>query len=182
MDTIVADERSRQNHNENDHDDDDDGTAATPTLSLPAYWNKHMMSKKSTPNHPPLATDDGSLVLLPSSSSSSSSLRQQHHHKKYEASFRKEFVLLTNRISKQQRGEKLTKVALLCMVSYLLFTSFMWWDTPDTTTYIFERTSLLFFILIAQSAGIVNSSIAIFHRERALLQRERAKKMYRYVR
>ena len=65
-------------------------------------------------------------------------------------------------LSKQQRGEKLTKVALLCMVSYLLFTSFMWWDTPDTTTYIFERTSLLFFILIAQSAGIVNSSIAIF--------------------
>merc|ERR1712028_107094 len=109
------------------------------------------------------------------------SLRQQHHHKKYEASFRKEFVLLTNRISKQQRGEKLTKVALLCMVSYLLFTSFMWWDTPDTTTYIFERTSLLFFILIAQSAGIVNSSIAIFHRERALLQRERAKKMYRVL-
>lgn len=67
------------------------------------------------------------------------------------------------------------------MVTYLVFTSFMWWDTPDDISHIFERTSLLFFILIAQGAGIVNSSIAIFHRERALLQRERAKKMYRVL-
>ena len=36
------------------------------------------------------------------------------------STFRKEFALLTNRISKQQmRAEKLTKVSFLCMLSYL---------------------------------------------------------------
>jgi len=36
-------------------------------------------------------------------------------------------------------------------------------------------------MLIAQANGIVSSSIAVFNRERALLRRERAKKMYRVL-
>jgi ABC-type multidrug transport system permease subunit len=49
---------------------------------------------------------------------------------------------------------------------------------PNSTGWIFERNSLLFFMLIAQSNGIVIAAVTVFQRERALLQRERAKKMY----
>jgi len=52
------------------------------------------------------------------------------------------------------------------------------WRMPDTTGWIFERNSLLFFMVIAQANGIVISAVTVFQRERALLQRERAKKMY----
>ena len=49
---------------------------------------------------------------------------------------------------------------------------------PDTTAWIFERNSLLFFIIIAQANGVVISAVTLFQRERAVLRRERAKKMY----
>ena len=44
-----------------------------------------------------------------------------------------------------------------------------------------EWNSLIFFMLIAQGNGIVLSSITAFNRERALMRRERAKKMYRVL-
>jgi ABC-type multidrug transport system permease subunit len=63
-------------------------------------------------------------------------------------------------------------------LTYLFFTALFWWRLPNTTAYIFERTSLLFFILIAQGNSIVTGSITVFQRDRALLHRDRAKKMY----
>jgi ABC-type multidrug transport system permease subunit len=50
---------------------------------------------------------------------------------------------------------------------------------PNTTAWIFSRNSLLFFMIIAQANGIVISAVSVFQRERTLLHRERAKKMYR---
>lgn len=102
----------------------------------------------------------------------------QQRTKKFEASFSKQFQLLTRRTLKQRRGEKFTRVAILLTVSYLFFTSLFWWQMPNTTAWIYERNSLLFFMLIGQGNGVVLSSMAVFQRERALLRRERAKKLY----
>jgi ABC-type multidrug transport system ATPase subunit len=96
----------------------------------------------------------------------------------YHTSFRKQMSLLTQRTSKQQRGERLTMASLVLQLTYLFFTSLFWWRMPNDTSSIFPRNSLLFFMLIAQSNGIVISAVTIFQRERALLSRERAKKMY----
>jgi ABC-type multidrug transport system permease subunit len=102
----------------------------------------------------------------------------QQTPKKYEASFWKQLSLLTQRTLKQRRGERLTRVSALLTFSYVFFTSFFWWQMPDTTAWVYERNSLLFFMLIAQGNGIVVGSISVFQRERALLRRERAKKLY----
>jgi len=102
----------------------------------------------------------------------------QHTPRKFEATFSKQLKLLTGRISKQRRGEKFTRVSILLTLSYLIFTSLFWWRMPNTTAWVFERTSLIFFLLIAQGNGIVYSSMTTFQREQALLRRERAKKMY----
>lgn len=102
----------------------------------------------------------------------------QQTPRKFEAAFSKQLQLLTGRISKQRRGEKFTRVSILLTLSHLIFCSLFWWRMPDTTAWIFERTSLIFFLLIAQGNGIVYSSMTIFQREQALLRRERAKKMY----
>ena len=96
----------------------------------------------------------------------------------YNTGFFYQLQLLTARSMKQQRGEKLTQVALIVTIAYTLFTSLFWFQIPDDTDRIYERNSLLFFILIAQSNSIVTASIATFQRERALLARERSKKLY----
>jgi multidrug transporter EmrE-like cation transporter len=49
---------------------------------------------------------------------------------------------------------------------------------PDNTSYIFNRASLLFFLIIAQANSVVTSSIVTFTSERKLLSREMAKKLY----
>lgn len=97
---------------------------------------------------------------------------------KFEASFSTQLRLLAQRTIKQRRMEKITKVSILLTLTYLFFTALFWWRLPNTTAYIFERNSLLFFILIAQGNSIVTGSITVFQRDRALLQRDRAKKMY----
>ena len=86
--------------------------------------------------------------------------------------------LLTSRTLKQQRGEKLTRVSLVLSAVYVVFTGFFWWRLPFDVSSVYNRNSLLFFMLIAQSNGIVISSVTVFQQERALLSRERAKKMY----
>lgn len=154
MDTIIADERKLKR-------------------LLADYWEQH-----------PQKTVEGC--------SEASKEKQQSHKyrrmstltelqktpKKYEASFWKQLMLLTSRTLKQRRGERLTRVSMLLTFSYVFFTSFFWWQMPDTTAYVYERNSLLFFMLIAQGNGIVMGSISVFQRERALLRRERAKKLY----
>ena len=97
---------------------------------------------------------------------------------KYESPFLVQLKLLLRRTLKQRRGEKLTRVACLLQFSYIAFTSIFWWRLPDNTAWIFERNSLIFFLMIAQGNSIVIGSVTVFQQERALLRRERAKKMY----
>jgi len=54
----------------------------------------------------------------------------------YEASFWHELVMLTQRISKQQRGEKLTQVSFLLTLTYLIFTSFIYSTTQQHRDYL----------------------------------------------
>jgi hypothetical protein len=132
----------------------------------------------------PHSTPEGCLVNINPDNASSKDRRMstltelQKTPKKYEASFWKQLSLLTGRTLKQRRGERLTRVSVLLTFSYVLFTSLFWWQLVDTTGLVYERTSLLFFMLIAQGNGIVVGSISVFQRERALLRRERAKKLY----
>lgn len=96
----------------------------------------------------------------------------------YNTTFWTQLKLLTLRTLKQQRGERLTMATVILQSTYLLFTSVFWWRIPDTTDHVYSRNSLLFFMLIAQANGIVISAVTVFQKERALLSRERAKKMY----
>lgn len=107
-----------------------------------------------------------------------SSLRELAAVPKFNTSFRMQLRLLTQRTIKQQRGERLTLTAFVLQFAYLFFTALFWWRMPDNTGWIFERNSLLFFVIIAQANGIVISAVTVFQRERNLLRRERAKKMY----
>jgi ABC-type multidrug transport system ATPase subunit/ABC-type multidrug transport system permease subunit len=108
-----------------------------------------------------------------------SSLRELNMVPKYAIGFWKQLSLVTYRTVKQQRGERITTAALIVQVAYLFCTALFWWRIPNTTSRIFEKNSLFFFILIAQANGIVISAVTVFQRERTLLHRERAKKLYR---
>lgn len=109
----------------------------------------------------------------------SSLLELQNQTHLYHISFWKQLRLLTYRTVKQQRGERITVTALAIQLIYLFFTALFWWRLPNNTSRIFQRNSLFFFIMIAQANGILTSAVTVFQRERALLRRERAKKMYR---
>jgi ABC-type multidrug transport system ATPase subunit len=106
------------------------------------------------------------------------SLSQLKAAPSYNTGFYTQLKLLMHRTIKQHRGERLTRTALLLQLMYLFFTALFWWRIPDNTARIFERNSLLFFMLIAQANGIVIAAVTVFQRERVLLSRERAKKMY----
>ena len=111
----------------------------------------------------------------------SSSLADLRKLPKFETSFWTQLFLLTTRTLKQHRGERLTRVALLVTGAYAFFTALFWGRVPNDTNHVHERNSLLFFILIAQSMQVVTGSMTVFQKERALLRRERAKKMYRVL-
>jgi len=98
---------------------------------------------------------------------------------KFETNGWVQFKLLLMRTIKQQRGERLTVATGILTLAYTFFTSLLWWRLPYDTNHIYERTSLFFFIIITQSNQIVTASVQTFSRERALVTRERAKKMYR---
>ena len=97
---------------------------------------------------------------------------------KFHVGFFTQLKMLTMRAAKQQRGERLTQVTFLLAVLQIAFTSLAWGRLPDTTDYVYNKASLLFFVIVAQSNGIVISSMLAFSSERRLLSRERAKKMY----
>lgn len=107
-----------------------------------------------------------------------SSLEELKAGPKYYTSVWAQFKLLTVRTMKQQSGERLTMTSVILQMSYLFFTALFWWRLETTTARIFEHNSLLFFMLIAQSNTIVIVALSVFQRERILLSRERAKKMY----
>jgi ABC-type multidrug transport system permease subunit len=156
MDTVILDERQKMS-------------------VLADHWE----------THPPDNNNLDTKTITAQSSKRKQVLRQmstlkelQQTPKKFEAPFRKQLQMLMARTLKQRRGEKFTRVAVLLTFSYVFFTALFWWRMPFTTAWVFERTSLIFFMLIAQGNGIVVGSVTVFQRERALLRRERAKKMY----
>ena len=107
-----------------------------------------------------------------------SSLAELEKEPKFQAGFLTQLKLLTLRASRQQRGERITRVAILLTFCWIAFTGLAWGHIPNTTSYIFNRASLLYFAIIAQSNSVVVSSMVTFSSERRLLSRERAKKMY----
>jgi len=107
-----------------------------------------------------------------------STLAELHAEPKFKTGFPTQLRMLIKRSWIQQRGERLTRVACIFTAAYVIFTSILYFRLPDTPNYVFERTSLLFFMIITQGNGIVTSSVGSFSRERALLNRERAKKLY----
>ncbi|OEU11185.1 P-loop containing nucleoside triphosphate hydrolase protein, partial [Fragilariopsis cylindrus CCMP1102] len=170
MDTIIDDEQNKVRMNDDDNCDGGSDRTSNSNNTKTTSTIRHRNNSSGTLIRRKGNKDENKAENNSSSSSSNSTM--------YEATFWKELKLLINRITKQQRGERITRVSFLLMLTYLTFTSFMWWQIPDTTSNIFERNSLLFFILIAQGASIVTSSISVFNRERTLLKRERSKKMY----
>lgn len=139
---------------------------------LPNYWNE----QEAECNQKECTRDTDAIPqkLL----RRKSSLAELRAIPKFETSFWVQLMLLTKRTLKQQRGEKVTKVSLLVTLTYIIFTAFFWWRLPDDTSSLYDRSSLLFFMLIAQANGIVIASVSTFQQERSLLARERAKKMY----
>jgi hypothetical protein len=83
------------------------------------------------------------------------SLSQLKAAPSYNTGFYTQLKLLMHRTIKQHRGERLTRTAVLLQLMYLFFTALFWWRIPDNTARVFERNSLLFFMLIAQANGIV---------------------------
>ena len=107
-----------------------------------------------------------------------STLAKLRSKKNYKLGFLTQLKLLVLRSMKQRQGEKLTKVSLLVSTHTTFFTCIFWFRLPDSTGRIYERSSLLLFIIIAQSIRIVTEGVSVFQRERFLLSRERAKKLY----
>lgn len=165
-DTIIADERNALQ---------EDGTMKIGSLAQ--YWKTARLEAAH-------ANDDvnectGRNTDNEDLRSEMSTLTELHKSAgKFEASFATQLKLLIQRTIKQRRMEKITRVSILLTLTYLFFTALFWWRLPDTTAFIFERNSLLFFILIAQGNSIVTGSITVFQRDRALLHRDRAHKMY----
>jgi len=199
MDTIIDDERQNRplgsgNVKSSSDDDDEDMDSIvndndSDRLSLVDYWTKRLYLGHEVKNNETCNGNNENPTnenhSIGNNADEALRIRETSHKRyknaAYEASFRMELSMLTNRISKQQRGDKLTLASFLLMLTYLTFTNFLYWRLPNDTSNTYERNSLLFFLLIAQGMGIVTTSISVFHRERALLRRERAKKLYRVL-
>lgn len=102
----------------------------------------------------------------------------QQKQPKFNAGFYTQLKMLMMRATKQQRGDRFTRVGFFLALMQIAFTSLAWGRLPDTTVYIYNKASLLFFIIIAQANGVMATSMIAFSSERRLLSRERAKKMY----
>ncbi|CAB9519200.1 Putative white-brown complex homolog protein 30 [Seminavis robusta] len=180
MDTIKADDDATRDDNGNDD------TIST----LASHWCQHQKVLTQNDNSHQQQQQQQSTVTFDASSKLSitgdrprlsrrlSTLKELQKSPKYVSPFRMQLRLLTQRTVKQMRGERLTRTTVLLTFAYTFFSALFWWRLPDNTAYVFQRNSLLFFMLIAQSNGIVTSSISVFQRERTLLRRERSKKLY----
>ena len=180
MDVIKEDEQNHPKESENNE-----------PRSLADYWDQyserskhqltdseHSEEEEEESKALSMFSDDRRKSYRPSMARTLSTLEELKSMPKYDISPWMQFKLLTQRTLKQQRGERLTTTAALLQLVYLFFTALFWWRLPDTTRYVFERNSLFFFMLIAQSNGVVVSAVTVFATERTLLRRERAKKMY----
>ena len=181
MDTIIQDEiNSKQDQDEeveSDKDKNDNGNGSSGSV-LATHWMNYQKQKQQQEEALNGNTaNEKKRQLKPYFRQHSLTELEDTLHK-FEASFMKQLSLLMRRTLKQRRGESITMVTMLLTFAFVLFTSLFWWRLPNNTNKIFERNSLLFFMLIAQANGIVVSSMTVFQRSRSLLRRERAKKMY----
>lgn len=110
---------------------------------LPLLWEQN---RSQLNGKPPQSIDRR---MLKHRLSSIAELKQEQP--KFHAGFCTQLKLLTMRASKQQRGERITRVAILLTLCWIAFICLAWGRMPDTTSYIFNRASLLFFLIIAQS-------------------------------
>jgi ABC-type multidrug transport system ATPase subunit len=99
--------------------------------------------------------------------------------RKFATTWLRQLTVLLQRENKQRRGLALTRMTLLQVVLSSILTGLFWFQLPATDATVHERSSLLFFIIIAQSNQAVLTSINSFSVERVIMQRERAKAMYR---
>ncbi len=155
--------------------------------SLPLLWNKYSVENKQNEEPESQASSDSALRQRNRAVKHSqskhlqrrlSSLQELQEEPKFEASFGTQLKLLIVRAQKQGRGERITRIAMLLTFCWTAFTGLAWGYLPNNTDYVFNRASLLYFILIAQSNTVVTTSMLTFGGERSLLSRERAKKMY----
>jgi hypothetical protein len=79
---------------------------------------------------------------------------------KYATSFWVQFVVLLERALKQQSRAALTTVNLVQTCTYAFMTSAFWWQIKDSESTMADRTSLLFFIVIAQSNAVSGFGLA----------------------
>lgn len=89
-----------------------------------------------------------------------------------------EAALLFHRAVIQQRGNSLTVANLTSTAFAMLWTGMFWFNLADSSDTLYERKSLLFFILISQANGVVLASVNAFAGEGVILARDRAKRMY----
>lgn len=197
MDTIKADEQNVQKQQPPNRKE------GNVVLSLGDYWQRYLAKSDNAANKFSYEEDEGkdtivepikmrraasdSSLLLDEWSPSKdtpqqlSTLEELSALPKFNTSFAMQFNLLTHRTLKQQRGERLTAMALVLQVTYIFFTALFWWRMPDNTDFIYQRNSLFFFMVISQSNSVVTTAVNVFSTERTLLKRERAKKMYRVL-
>ncbi|GHP07967.1 hypothetical protein PPROV_000670900 [Pycnococcus provasolii] len=91
-----------------------------------------------------------------------------------------EMGLLFRRALIQQRGTSLTFANLVSTAFATLWSACFWFNLDGrTTAKLFERRSLLFFMLISQANAIVIASVNAFASERVILTRDKAKGLYR---
>jgi ABC-type multidrug transport system ATPase subunit len=170
MDLIIMDENRSKNKSSKDDGEDEEDPLVNNRL-LPQHWSKVKCQDRSDENS---ETERDHLQY-----SLSSLAEIKNSIPKYTASFATQLRLLTRRAIKQTRGEKISNASIIATVAYIIFESAFWFRLANDTNQIYKRNSLVFFMIIAQANGVVISSVPTFRRDRALLTRERAKKMYR---
>ncbi len=184
---ITARSRAVNNNKVLIHEDTDDIESFQQQHGNKTQYNdrclpRHWMQTKSKIKNEKDKEIENSINTLPFSNTRLSTIAEiQSNLPKYMASFSTQLQLLTRRAVKQTRGERISKATLISQSAYLIFESVLWFRLKDDTNHIYERNSLIFFFIIAQSNGLVTQSVPIFRRDRALISRERSKKMYRVL-
>lgn len=174
MDLIMEDEKQSSVYTKKKDSDEEE---ALSSIQFNRYLPRHWMNVKTkrdltTPSSSSSTTETNKLLTL---------TEIQNTIPKYTASFSTQLRLLTKRAIKQTRGEKISQATIITIAFYIFFESAFWFRLPDDTNKIYERNSLIFFFIIAQGNSVVISSVPIFKRDRALLTRERSKKMYQVL-
>lgn len=177
MDLIILDENRGKNRSSSPRHQDEEAEADPYPHQrlLPQHWSNLKDAARTSKDESHHATKRSLNYSLSSLAEIRNSIP------KYTASFATQLRLLTRRAIKQTRGEKISNASIIATVAFIIFESAFWFRLKNDTNHIYQRNSLVFFLIIAQANGVVISSVPTFRRDRALLTRERAKKMYQVL-